>query len=131
MIIIPLGLVVVPDGGLLAVGVPAVLAVLKEAVQNRLVLPLIVAAAQHQRVLYPNTYPGQVETCVHERPAETQSFCVRMKNIGRTSFLKMGDHIREGLMKELIKSLPFDGVILDGQPIRGLEGDTIGGGRLR
>ena len=50
-----------------------------------------------------------------------------MKNIGRPSRFQVGDHVRKGLEEEAVKIIPLDGVVLDGQPIRGLEGDTIGG----
>ena len=64
---------------------------------------------------------------VDERPAEVQPLRVRMKNIGRPSRFQVGDHVRKGLEEKTIKVIPLDGVVLDGQPIRGLEGDAIGG----
>jgi len=73
VVLVPLWLIVVPDGGLFAVGVPSVLAVLKESIQDRLVLPLVVAASQHQGILHPDTYAGQMQASIDKCPAEVQS----------------------------------------------------------
>ena len=90
------------------------LAVLKETVQNRLMLPLIVAAAQHQGVLHPDTHPGQVQAGVDECPAEIEPLRIRMKNIGRPSLFEVGDHVREGLEEKTVEIISLDGVVLDG-----------------
>ena len=79
----------VPDGRLLAVGVPRMLAVLQETVHNRLMLPLIIRAAQHQRILHPDTASGEVEPGVDESPAEVQAFRVRVEDVGRAAFLEV------------------------------------------
>lgn len=47
------------------VGVPAVPAVLEKAVQDRLVLPMVVAAAQDKRVFDPDAHAGQVQARVY------------------------------------------------------------------
>ena len=90
-------------------------------------LPLVVAAAQHQGVLHPDTHPGQMQASIDERPAEIEALRIRVKNISRPSRFQVGDHVCKGLEEETVKVIPLDGVILDGQSIRGLEGDTIGG----
>ena len=81
MIAILLWLVELPDGGFLSAGVPLVLAVFLPAVEARLMLPLIGAAAQHEGLLLPDTAPGQIKTRIGKCPAEVQPFGVCVENI--------------------------------------------------
>ena len=115
MIGIALRLVEVPDGRLLAVGIPLVLAVLHEAVQHRFVLPLVVGTSQHKAVFYSDAAACKVEASVDERPAEVQTFGVCMEYIGRTAFFQMLCHSLKGGQQECIKLLVLHAVILDGQ----------------
>ena len=48
-------------------------------------LPLVVAAAQHQGILHPDTHPGQMQAGIDECPTEVQPLRIRMKNISRPS----------------------------------------------
>ena len=112
---IALRLVEIPDGRLLPVGIPLVLAVLHEAVQYRFVLPLIIRASQHKAVFYSDAAPCKVEASVDERPAEVQTFGVCMEYIGRTAFFQMLCHSLKGGQQEVIKFFVLHAVILDGQ----------------
>ena len=49
-----------------------------------------------------------------------------MEHIGRAARLQLGHHIGECLEQKLIERIPFDGIILDGQAVRGLEGHAVG-----
>ena len=81
MILIALWLVVIPDGGLLAVGIPRVFAVLQKAIEHRLMLPLIIRPTEHERVLHLDTHSGKVEACVNESSAEGEPFGIRMEAV--------------------------------------------------
>lgn len=81
MILVPLRLVIVPDGGLPAVGIPRVLPALLPSKKNRLMLPLVITAAKHKAVLYPDTHPCQVESGVDKCLPEIQAFRVGMEHI--------------------------------------------------
>jgi hypothetical protein len=48
------------------------LAVLHEAVEHRLMLPLIIRASKHQGILHPDTASGEMESRIDESPAEVQ-----------------------------------------------------------
>ena len=121
MIGVPLRLGKVPDGGLLAVGIPFVLAVLHESVENRLVLPLVIRAPQHQGILHPDTASGEVESRVHKCPAEVRSFRIDVEHIRRTSLFQMVCHVLKRCEKEPVKLL-----VLDGQTAGTFERDAIG-----
>ena len=56
---IALRLVEIPDGRLLAVGIPVMLAILHKAIQYRFVLPLIIRASQHKAVFYQMQQPAR------------------------------------------------------------------------
>ena len=58
MVTVLLGLIKFPDGGFLAASVPLMLSGFLPAEQHRLVLPLVRAAAQHQRLLLPDAGAG-------------------------------------------------------------------------
>ena len=102
------------------------LAILQEAIQHRLMLPLVIRAAQHQGVLHPDTHARQMKPGVNKRLSEVQPFCVRMEHIGRATFLQMLRHALESREEEVVKLLIFHGVVLDGQAAGTFEGDAIG-----
>ena len=81
MILVCLGAVVLPDSGLLAVGIPLVLPICTPAVKTGFVHPLVGTAAQHQGVLLPDAAAGQVEACLLEGLTEVQPLRVRMEHI--------------------------------------------------
>ena len=93
MVLVPLRFVVVPDGGLLPVGIPRVLPVLQKAVQHRLMLPLVIRAPKHEGILHPDAHPGKVEPRVHKCFPEIQPLRVRMEHISRTAFFQVCRHL--------------------------------------
>ena len=92
---IALRLVEVPDGRLLAVGIPLVLAVLHEAVQHRFVLPLIIGASEDEAVLHPDAAACKVEACIDESTTEVQSFRIGMEHISCAAFFEVVSHTLE------------------------------------
>mgnify|MGYP006922771051 CR=1 FL=1 len=60
MILILLWLIKVPDSSLTSAGTlaPVMLAVLKETIKHRFMLPLIITSAKHQGILHPDAAPG-------------------------------------------------------------------------
>nr|DAK40850.1 MAG TPA: hypothetical protein [Caudoviricetes sp.] len=125
MILIALGLGEIPDGGLLSVRVPGMLSVLQKPVQHRLMLPLIITAAQHQAVLHPDAAPGKMESRVHKCTAEVQPFGVRMEHIRRATLFQSVRHILQRQQQETVELFILDAVVLDGQSAGALEGDSI------
>ena len=103
MIFIALWLIVVPDGRLLSVGIPRVLAVLQKSVEHRFVLPLIIGATEHEAVLYPDTHTGEVEACVNECLPKGEPFGIRMEAVGHSTFFEVVSHVLECRQKELVK----------------------------
>ena len=120
-----LGLVVVPDGGLLSVGKPFMLAVGQPAVQNRFMLPLVGASAKHQRVFHPDAHTADMETRFLKGAAEVESLRVRMENVGRRALRQMRDPVAEGGEQKLIKRLVAHAVVLDGLAISGFIGHVV------
>ena len=125
MVLVPLGLGVVPDGGLLAVGIPGMLSVLEEAVQNRLMLPLVVRASQHQGILHPDTTSSEVEPGVDKSPAEVQPLGVGVEHIGSAAFFQHRSHRLESGEQECVEFLVLHAVVLDGQPGGAFEGHPV------
>lgn len=60
------------------------LAVGHPAKENRFMLPLIGASAQHKRVLDPDADAADVEAGLLECPAEVEPFRVRMEDMRKT-----------------------------------------------
>ena len=116
-----------PDGCLLAVGIPLVLAVLHEAVQHRLVLPLIIRASQHKAVLHPDAAACKVESRIDKRPAEVQSFRIGMEHICSAAFFEVVCHTLESGEQKVIELLVFHAVVLNGQPAGAFERYPIWG----
>ena len=125
MILIALWLIIVPDGGLLSVGIPRVLAVLQKAVEHRLMLPLIIGATEHEAVLYPDAHTSEMEACVNECLSESQSFGIRVEAVSGSAFFKMVGHVLKGCQQEFIKLLTLEGIVLDCETVRGFEGNAI------
>ena len=51
-----------PDGCLLSIGVPVVLAFLLPTKEHRFMLPLVWGPTKNQRLLFPDTGAGEVES---------------------------------------------------------------------
>ena len=123
---IALRLIEIPDGRLLAVGIPLVLAVLHEAVQHRFVLPLIIGATEDEAVLYPDAAACKVEACVDECTAEVQPFGVCVEHISRTAFFEVCRHTLKRSQQEAVELLVLHAVVLDGQTAGAFERYTVG-----
>ncbi len=113
------GLIIIPDGRLFAVCKPPVFPVRQPAEQHRLMLPLIRAAAQYQRVLYPDAHAGNMETGFFECPAEIKAFCIRMKDICGSTLRKVRKPVPECRQQKFIELLICHAVILNGLAIGG------------
>ena len=50
-----------------------------------------------------------------------------MEHIGRAARLQLGYHVGKRLEQELIEGVPFDGIVLNGQAVRGFKGHAVGG----
>ena len=59
------------------------LSLLLPAVETRFVLPLVRTTAQHQRILLPDTAPGQVEPGILECLSKVQPFRICMEDVVR------------------------------------------------
>ena len=125
MVGVALGLVVIPDGGLLAVGVPRMLAVLQESVKHRLMLPLIIRASKHQGVLHPDAHARQMEPGVNERLSEVQALGVRMEDVCRAALFERVSHALECREQEGIELIVLHGIVLYGKTAGTLEGHAI------
>ena len=90
------------------------LAILQESVQNRLVLPLVIATPQHHRVLYPDATAGQVEARLRKSATEVQALSVCVEHICRPAFFEVRGHLHERGKQELVELVPLHRVILDG-----------------
>ena len=102
------------------------LSVLKEAVQYGFVLPLIIRTSEDERVLHPDAAPGEMESRVNKRPAEVQPLGVGVEHIRRAAFLHMFRRGFECRQQECVEILVLEAVILNGQPVRTFEGDSVG-----
>src|SRR5574344_349340 len=105
MILIALRFVVVPDGCLLAVGVPRMFTVLQKSIEDWFVLPLVIRATEHKRILYPDANTGEVEACVNEGFPEGETFGIRMEAVGGTAFFEVVGHVLECGKQEVVKLL--------------------------
>ena len=117
MVLVSLWLVEVPDGCLLSVREPWVLAVLKETVKHRLVLPLIIRAAQNQGILHPDTAACQVEACIDESSTEVEPFGIRVEDVCRATLFQVLGHVLESGEQKLVEFLTLYGVVLNGKSI--------------
>ena len=102
------------------------LSVLHEAIEHRLMLPLVIRAPQNQRILHPDTASGEMETSIDESPAEVETLGICVKNVGGTTFFEVVSHVLEGSKQEMIEFFVLHGVILNGQAAGALEGNAIG-----
>ena len=102
------------------------LSVLHEAIEHRLMLPLVIRAPQNQRILHPDTASGEMETSIDESPAEVETLGICVKNVGGTTFFEVVSHVLEGGKQETIELLILHGVILNGQATGALKGNAIG-----
>src|SRR5574344_2093441 len=105
--------VVLPNGRLLTVAVPDVLAALLPTEKAGFMLPLIRRAAEDERVLFPDAAPGEVEPRVGESSAERQTLGVRVEHIDGSVALHVLLHINESGEQELIKVRVRHVVVLD------------------
>ena len=76
-------------------------------------LPLIRAAAQHQTVLYPDAYAGDMETALLKRPAEVQPLGISMEDVRAAALGHMRGHVFEGCQQEGEELFIRHTVILD------------------
>jgi hypothetical protein len=76
-----LGLVVFPDGRLLSVSIPLMLALLLPPEETRFVNPLVRASSEDERILLPDTAAGKLEPCLLECPAEIEPLRIGMPYI--------------------------------------------------
>ena len=79
------------------------LPLLLPAVKTRFVLPLVRTAAQHQRILLPDTAPGQVEPGILECLSKVQPFRICMEDVDGTVVCQMTVHLLERCQKELVE----------------------------
>ena len=79
------------------------LSLLLPAVETRFVLPLVRTTAQHQRILLPDTAPGQVEPGILECLSKVQPFRICMEDVDGTVVCKMVVHLLERCQKELVE----------------------------
>lgn len=105
--------VVVPDGCLLAVGIPLVFPVQLPAKEARLVLSLVRTAAQDQGVLLPDAAAGQVEARVLEGLAEVQPLGICVEYIDGSILLHVLFHIDESRKEELVELIVRHVIVLD------------------
>ena len=126
MIGIAFRLVKMPDGRLLAVGIPVMFSILHKAIQHRFMLPLIIRASQHKAVFYPNTAACKMKSGINESFSEIQPFGVCMEYIGRTAFFQVFCHSLKGEQQECIKLLVLHAVVLYGQTAGTLKRNAIG-----
>ena len=126
MIGIAFRLVEMPDGRLLAVGIPVMLAILHKAIQHRFMLPLIIRASQHKTVFYPDAAACKMKSGINESFSEIQPFGICMEHIGRTAFFQMLRHSLKGRQQECIKLLVLHAVVLYGQTAGTLKRNAIG-----
>ena len=126
MVFVSLGLVKVPNRGLLAVGVPSVLAVLKETVKHGFVLPLIIRAPKNKTVLRPYTNTRKMESCVNKCLAESKPLGVCVEYVSGTAVFCMRHHISKGFIQEIIKLLVFHTIVFDSQTTVAFKGYSVG-----
>lgn len=103
MVLVGLRPVILPDGRLLTVRIPLVFALLLPTVKTRFVLPLVRTTAQHQRILLPDTAPGQVEPGILECLSKVQPLSVSVEDIDGTIVCQMTVHLLERCQKELVE----------------------------
>lgn len=102
------------------------LAVLQKTVEHRFMLPLIIGATEHETVLYPDTYTGEMEACVNECLSESEPFSIRVEAVSGSAFFEVVSHVLKRCQQELVKFLAFERVVLDRKTIRGFEGYAVG-----
>ena len=81
MFAVLLALLEFPDGGLLAVGIPLMLAVFLPTEQTGFVLPLIRRMTENEARLLPDATAGQIKAGIGEGFTEVQPFGVGVENI--------------------------------------------------
>ena len=81
MLTVLLALLKFPDGGLLSVGIPLMLAVSLPTEEARFMLPLIRRMTENEARFLPNATAGQIKTGIGEGFTEVQPFGVGMENI--------------------------------------------------
>ena len=113
MVTVFLRLIKLPNGGLLASGVPLVLAFLFPTVETRLVLPLVRRASQYQGLLFPDTAAGEVEARIGKGSAEVQPLSISMKHINGRIVCHSLFHAGECIEEEVEKLLRCHVVVLD------------------
>src|SRR5699024_9134541 len=90
--------VILPDGGLLPVGIPLVPAIFLPTIKAWLVLPLVRAPPKDQRVLLPDAAPGKVKAHGIKRAAEDQAFGIRVEHIDAAVICQVVMHTAHGLL---------------------------------
>ena len=113
MVAVFLGLVELPDGGLLSSRVPLVLAFLLPAVEARLVLPLVRGASQHEGLLLPDTAAGEIEPSSVKSLSEVQPLSVGVEHIDGGIVRHDLLHIGKGIKEEVEKLLRCHIVVFD------------------
>ena len=119
MIFVFLWLVKIPDGSLVSscVLAPVMLAVLKKTVQYGFMLPLVIGASKHQAVFHPDAASGKMETCIHKRLAEIESFRIGMEHISCTAFFQVCRHVLKCRKQKFIELIVCHLIVLNGKTI--------------
>ena len=98
----------------------------KPTVENGFVLPLIWAAAQHQAVLHPDAYPGNMKAGLLESPAKVQPFGIRMEDVRAAALGHVCCHVLESGQQEGEELLVRHAVVLDLLSVSGLIRHVVG-----
>ena len=101
------------------------LTVLEEAIQHRLVLPLVIAAPEDETVLYPDAAARQMEARVDECFPEIEAFRIGMEHIRRCARTQKTYCRSKSIVEELVELLIFHAVVLDGQSGGTFEGYSV------
>src|SRR5699024_12396153 len=93
--------VILPDGGLLPVGIPLVPAIFLPTIKAWLVLPLVRAPPKDQRGLLPDAAPGTGKAHGIKRAAEEQACAIRVEHIDGAVLCRVVIHTRQGRLRRL------------------------------
>ena len=113
MIFRGLGAVILPNGGLLSVRIPLVLAAQLPAEQAGFMPPLIRRTPQHKGVLFPDTAPRKIEPGIVKCFSEVQALGIRMENIDGGILRHVLLHANKSGEQKLVEVLVRHVVIFD------------------
>lgn len=108
-----LWLIKFPDGSLLAACIPLMFSGFLPAEQARLMLPLIRATAQHQRLFFPDASAGKIKPSIREGLTEIQPFSVRVEHIDAGVIRHCMFHLCESVQQELVEGIVCHVVVPD------------------